>query len=170
MKTLADEKPILDESEVCCPEFDPTPWDNKKHVWKEKLFLKDAVPQLFHIPLPTMYGKVVTRMWNKVNLYGAAPDLKDFLLLAHDPSPFKSELLMAITKEVPGEEVVKLSGTYISRIFDGPYNNVPKYIKETNGYLASLKLKARKYYFYFAYCPECAKKYGHNYIVAIAEV
>lgn len=170
MKTLTDEKPILDESEICCPEFDPSQWDNKKHVWHEKLFLKDAVPQLFHIPLPSMYGKVITRMWDKANLYGVAPETKDFLLLAHDPSPFKSELLMAITKEIPDEEIVKLSGTFMSRVFDGPYNKVPRYMKEMDGYLASLKLKARKYYFYYAYCPECAKKYGHNYIVALAEV
>jgi hypothetical protein len=170
MKTLADEKPILDESKVCCPEFDPVPWENKKHVWNDKLFLKDSVPELFHIPLPSMYAKVITRMWDKVNLYSAAPETKDFLLLAYDPSPFKSELLMAITKEIPGEETVKLSGTFFSKVFDGPYNKVPKYIKEMDGYLATLKLKARKHYFYYAYCPDCAKKYGHNYIVAIAEV
>ncbi len=170
MKTLTDEKPDLAESKECCPVFDPTQWDNKKHVWIDKLFLKDSVPELFHIPLPSMYGKVITRMWDKINLYGVAPEGKDFLLLAHDPSPFKSELLMAITKEIPGEDIVKLSGTYFSKVFDGPYNKVPKYIKETDEYLASLKLKARKYYFYYAYCPDCAKKYGHNFIVAIAEV
>lgn len=170
MKTMTQENPVLAESEVCCPEFDRTPWDNKKHVWRDKLFLKDSVPELFHIPLPSMYGNVITRMWNKANDSGAAPDLKDFLLLAHDPSPFKGELFLSITKEIPGEENVKLSGTYMSKVFDGPYNQVPKYIKETDGYLASLKMKAKKYYFYYAYCPKCAKKYGHNYIVAFAEV
>lgn len=170
MKPMTQENPVLEESEVCCPEFDRSPWDNKKHVWSDKLFLKDSVPELFHIPLPSMYGKVITRMWKKANDAGAAPDLKDFLLLAYDPSPFKGELFLAITKEIPGEENVKLSGTYMSKVFDGPYNQVPKYIKEMEGYLASLKMKAKKYYFYYAYCPKCAKKYGHNYIVALAEV
>lgn len=170
MKTITQENPVLKESEVCCPEFDPTGWDNKKHFWTNKLFLKDSVPELFHIPLPSMYGKVISRMWKKAEDAAAAPEVKDFLLLAHDPSPFKSELLLAITKEIPGEENVKLSGMYMSKVFDGPYNKVPKYIKEMDGYLASLKMKARKYYFYYAYCPECAKKYGHNYIVALAEV
>lgn len=170
MKPMTQENPVLEESEACCPEFDRSPWDNKKHVWSDKLFLKDSVPELFHIPLPSMYGKVITRMWKKANDAGAAPDLKDFLLLAYDPSPFKGELFLAITKEIPGEENVKLSGTYMSKVFDGPYNQVPKYIKEMEGYLASLKMKAKKYYFYYAYCPKCAKKYGHNYIVALAEV
>jgi hypothetical protein len=47
---------------------------------------------------------------------------------------------------------------------------VPKYIKEADTYLASLGKKAKKYYFYYTTCPKCAKKYGHNYIVAFAEV
>lgn len=170
MKTTTLENPVLAESELCCPEFDPTPWDNKKHVWTDKLFLKDSVPELFHMPLPSMYGKVINSMWEKSHDAGAAPEIKDFLLLAHDPSPFKGELYMAITKEIPGEQNVKLSGTFMTKVFDGPYNHVPKYVKEMDGYLASLKLKAKKYYFYYAYCPKRAKKYGHNYIVAFAEV
>ena len=170
MKTTMEENDILTESDVCCPVFDPVPWDNKKHKWEEKLFLKDSVPELFHFPLPSMYGKVITRMLKKATDANAAPDMKDYLLLAHDPSPFKSELFLSITKEIPGEQTVKISGTFLSRVFDGPYNHVPKYMKEMDGYLASLKLKAKKYYFYFAYCPKCAKKYGHNYIVALAEV
>jgi len=170
MKTKTEENVMSVESDVCCPEFDPALWENKKHVWEDKLFLKDSVPELFHIPLPSIYGKVITRMWEKANQYGVAPELKDFLLLAHDPSPFRGELFLAITKEIPGENNIRLSGTFISKVFDGPYNKVPTYIKETNAYLNSLNLKAIKYYFYYAYCPKCAKKYGHNYIVALAEV
>jgi hypothetical protein len=170
MKTMTQENAVLEESDVCCPEFDSTRWNNKKHMWSNKLFLKDSVPELFHIPLPSMYGKVITRMWDKAHNAGAAPDIKDFLLLTHDPSPFKGELFLAITKEIPGEENVRISGTFMSKVFDGPYNHVPKYVKEMDGYLASLKMKAKKYYFYYAYCPKCAKKYGHNYIVTVAEV
>ena len=170
MTTETLENTVLTDQNVCCPEFNPVPWDHKKHVWSNKLFLKDSVPEFFHIPLPSTYGKVITRMWQKATDAGAAPEVKDFLMLAHDPSPFKGELLLAVTKEIPGAEMVKLSGTYMSRVFDGPYNHVPKYIKEMDGYLASHKMKAKKYYFYYAYCPKCAKKYGHNFIVAVAEV
>lgn len=171
MKTTVQEnEPITVSDELCCPEFDPAPWENKEQTWNNKLFLKDSVPELLHIPLPGIYGKAITHMWKKAQDAGAAPDLKDFLLLAHDPSPFKGELYMSITKEIPGEENVRLSGTFISKVFDGPYNKVPSYIKETDKYLASINKTAKKYYFYYAYCPKCAKKYGHNYIVALAEV
>lgn len=171
MNTTVMENPVMTNTEVCCPEFDRSLWENKKHIWSDKLFLKDSVPEFFHIPLPSTYGKVITRMWKKATDSGAAPqDVKDFLLLAHDPSPWKGELFLAITHEIPGENHERLSGTFISKVFDGPYNDVPKYIKETDAYLASIKMKAKKYYFYYAYCPKCSKKYGHNYIVAIAEV
>ena len=171
MKTQIEEMPVLkEEPDVCCPKFDPALWEDKKHVWKNKLFLKDSVPELFHIPLPTMYGKVITRMWKKAEEAGAAPPREEFLMLAYDPSPFKGELLLSIRKEIPNEENVRLTGTFMSKVFDGPYNNVPRFMKQMDEYLAGKNLKAKKHYFYFAYCPECAKKYGHNYMVDLAEV
>lgn len=154
----------------CCPVFDPEPFDKKTNEWVSKPFIKDYLPQIFHIPLPSMMGKVIGRMWKKAQDAGAATEIKDFLLLAYDPSPWKSELFMAVTRDVPGTENVKLTGTFVSQVFDGPYNNVPKYIKEFNNYLSSAGMKAKKYYFYYTTCPKCAKKYGHNYIVAFAEV
>jgi hypothetical protein len=109
-------------------------------------------------------------MWKKAQDAGAASDMKDFLLLAYDPSPWKSELYMNVTKEVPGAENVKLTGSFTSKVFDGPYNQVPKYLREFEKYLGGEGKKAKKYYFYYTTCPKCAKKYGHNYIVAFAEV
>lgn len=168
--TMNETRAISESTEECCPKFDPSRWNNIQHKWENKLFLKDSIPEIFHMPLPGSYGKVITRMWNKAEKAGAAPDRQDFLLLAYDPSPFKSELYMSITKEVPGEENVRISGNFISKVFDGPYSKVPAYIREMNGFLASKKKTAKKFYFYFAYCPKCAKKYGHNYIVALAEL
>ncbi len=158
------------EEKECCPVFDPAPWDYKTHEWNGKPFIRDYLPQLFHMPLPSMMGKVIGRMWRKAQDAGAASEMKDFLLLAYDPSPWKSELYMNVTKEVPGAENVKLTGTYVSKVFDGPYSHVPKYLNEFRRYLALTEKKARKYFFYFTTCPKCAKKYGHNYIVAFAEV
>jgi len=168
--TMEDTEIIGNGGEECCPNFDPSLWDNIEHRWENRLFLRDSVPEIFHMPLPRTYGNVITRMWKKAQAAGAAPDRKDFLLLAYDPSPFKGELYMAITKEIPGEDNVRLSGNFVSKVFDGPYNKVPAYIREMNGYLGSKRKEAEKYFFYYAYCPKCAKKYGHNYIVALAQV
>lgn len=154
----------------CCPVFDPEPWDYKTHEWVDKPFIKDYLPQFLHMPLPRMMGKVIGRMWKKVQDAGSATEMKDFLLLAYDPSPWKSELYMSVTKEVPGAENIKLTGTFMSKVFDGPYNHIPKYLNEFRRYLELKEKKAKKYYFYYTTCPKCAKKYGHNYIVAFAEV
>ena len=155
----------------CCLKFDPKPWDEKTHHWKDKLFIKDTIPQLFHIPIfPSMIGKMIMRQWRKAEDAGAAPDKKDFLWLCYDPSPWKSEHYIWVTKKVPNAENVKISGTFISKVFDGPYNAAPKWIKEMDEWLAQQGKKAKKYYFYFTTCPKCAKKYGHNYVVVFAQV
>jgi NMD protein affecting ribosome stability and mRNA decay len=90
-------------------------------------------------------------------------------MLAYDPSPWKSELYFTVMKNIPDMENVTLSGKYISKVFDGPYNAVPQWIAEFDEYLEKKNQKALKYYFHYAYCPKCAKKYGHNYVVAFAQ-
>jgi hypothetical protein len=157
------------DKEHCCPQLDTARWNEKTHVWKDKPFIKGSIPALFHMPWPPMVGKLVGKLWKMAQDAGADPELKDFLLLAYDPTPFKSEFYMSVTKEIPGAENVKLSGTFISKVFDGPYNVVPKWIKEFDEYLRSQGKTAKKYYFYFCYCPKCAKAYGHNYCVAFAK-
>lgn len=159
-----------DESNVCCPPFDTALWNDKTSIWEDKLFIKDTIPQIFHIPLPSKMNKTITDMWNKAVQGEANPKMEDFLLLAYDPSPWKSEFYMSVTKEVENADNVKISGTFLSKVFDGPYNAVPKWIKEMEQYVGSKGYKTKKYYFYYTTCPKCAKKYGHNYVVAFAEV
>jgi hypothetical protein len=160
----------MTETKECCPKFDPQPWEKVTHQWKDKPFLLDTIPQFLHMPLPLMYKKTLTRMWARAQKLGIAPDIKDFLLLAYDPSPWKSELYIAVTKEIPEPDIVKMTGSYVSMVFDGPYSGVPRYIKKMDEYLETLKKKSKKYFFYFTTCPKCAKKFGHSYIVALSEV
>lgn len=158
------------KEDQCCPKFNPKAWDGKTHHWQGKLFIKETLPQLFHMPFPPMVGKMIARQWQKAQDANAAPDLKDFLWLAYDPSPWKGEHYIAVTKKVPNAENIKLSGTFITKVFDGPFNAVPKWAKEMDSFLAKKGKKAQKYYFYYTTCPKCAKKYGHNYVVAFAQV
>lgn len=154
--------------EPCCPKFNPEPWDEKTFMWNGKPFIKDEVTQFFHIPLNIK--QVIARMWKKVQDADAALPNEEFLILAYDPSPWKSELYMTVTKNVPNAENIKLSGTFLTKVFDGPYNAVPKWIKSMEEFVASKEKKTKKYYFHFTTCPKCAKIYGKNYAVAFAEV
>lgn len=157
------------DSDVCCPQFDPIPWDNQTHQWQDKLFIKETMPVFLHIPLPWKISQLMTKMWKNAQDAHAAPEMKDFLVLVTDTSMWRSEYYMYVLKEIPNAENVKLSGTYFSKVFDGPYNSVPRYIKETDKYLKNLGKVPKKYYFYYTTCPKCAKKTGHNYIVAFVE-
>jgi hypothetical protein len=157
-------------SEPCCPRFDPEPWEEKTHEWDGKLFIKDTVRQVLHRPLPRSMGKTVGRMWGMAKDSGADPKTEDFLLLAYDPSPWKSELFMAVTKEVPEAENVSLSGTYLTKVFDGPYSSPPIWVKEMEKFVEARGEKPKRYLFYFTTCPRCAKIYGHNYAVVFAQV
>ncbi|UCE44992.1 MAG: hypothetical protein JSU93_06275 [Methanobacteriota archaeon] len=157
-------------SEPCCPKFDPAPWEGRTHDWTDKLFIKDSVRQILHRPLPSSMKKTIGRMWKMANDAGAAPVSDDFLLLAYDPTPWRSELYMAVTKEVSGAENFRLSGTYITKVFDGPYNSPPKWIRDMDRFVESKGRKVKKYFFYFTTCPRCAKIYGHNYAVVFAQV
>jgi hypothetical protein len=93
------------QTDECCPKFTPENWDEKTFNWDNKLFIKDAIPTLFHIPLPSMIGKKVTKMYNQVMASEADPPKQEFLLLFRDPTPFRSELYMSTTKEVAGANV-----------------------------------------------------------------
>lgn len=153
---------------TCCPKFNPKPFEKKTFVWKGKPFVQYDVLQFFHIPLNM--GQVVSRAWKQIDDAGARPADKDFLMLAYDPSPWKSELYFSVRKPVPGARNLKISGTFLSKVFDGPYDAVPKWIAEMEKYAASKGKAVKKHYFYYTTCPKCAKKYGHNFVVAFAQV
>ncbi|NTV30430.1 hypothetical protein HGA91_00420 [candidate division WWE3 bacterium] len=152
----------------CCPVFDTSRWDEKTHEWYDKPFLRDDVFQIMHIPMNM--GSVVKRMYQQIIDADASPDPSDFLMLAYDPSPWRSEIYMSVTKEIPNARIQMLSGTFVSKVFDGPYHMVPQWITQMDEFLLQRNQKSIKYYFYYGYCPKCAKKYGHNYCVAFAQV
>ena len=156
---------------VCCPKFDVKKWDNKTFVRKSKPFIQESIPQLFHIPFFPMTGKKITKMWNLAEASKAmAPNKEDTLIMFHDPSAFKSEIYFSVTKNVSKANNVKLSGTFMSKVFEGPYNAIPGFIKQMDQYLATKKKRAKRYYIHYAYCPKCEKKYGHHYMLFLAQV
>lgn len=156
------------EEKECCSEFDPEYWDNKTNTWENKPFLKDEVRQVFHMPLN--FGKVLTRMFDKIKGDHNYPDGKDFLVLAYDPSPWKADLYMTIKKEIAEGQIEKMSGEFYSKVFDGAYKEIPKFCKQMEEWGKQEGKKIKKLYLHYPYCPRCAKKYGHNYIVAFAEI
>jgi hypothetical protein len=54
----------------CCPRFNPEAWDEKEITWTDKLFVKDKVRSVFHIPLN--FGQVMIKNMEKIQKAGAS--------------------------------------------------------------------------------------------------
>jgi len=159
------------ENEECCPTFHPEKWHGVVFNWNRKPFIKESIPEFFHIPYPPMIAKKVTKMMQLAeDADKLEEDMEDILLLFMDPHPFKSEMYLSVTGEVEGANNTSLTGTFISRVFKGDYSIIPESMKEMDAYLKSQNKKAGKYYVHYAYCPKCAKEHGHNYMVLFAEI
>jgi len=156
------------KEEICCPEINPKKWDKKAFVWKNKTFIKGDVLQIMHIPLN--FGQVITSLVSKAEKAKALPKGEYAISLSRERSPWKSELYLATTKKVSDAKNAVISGKFLSRAFDGPYNSIPAFMKEMENYLKEKGKSAETLYFYYAYCPKCSKKYSHNYIIIIAKV
>lgn len=155
----------------CCPKFDPAKWDEKSLKWKNKKFIKESIPTFFHMPFPRTIGKKVTKMMKLANEVDAlSKNELDDLLLFNDPTAFKSDLYLSVNKEVPKAMNRSISGSFEAKVYDGPYGRIPKFMKEMNKYLEKKDKKANDYYIHYAYCPKCAKKFGHNYMILFAQV
>ena len=150
----------------CCPRFNPEPWDEKEVTWQDKLFLKDHVRSFLHIPLNM--GKVMTRNTERIEEADAL--IPEPLTLSDEKSLWGSDIYIAVSKEVPGAEVVKISGTYLTKVFEGPYSNTGKWVKEMKDYLESKGKELKNLYFFYTTCPACAKVYGKNHTVILATV
>jgi len=158
---------LYEQSETgCCPRFDPEPWDEKEVILQDRLFVKDHVRSFLHIPLN--FGKVMVRNMERIKEADAlAPDL---LLLSDEKSLWGSDLYIAVTKEVPGAEMATVSGTFLTKAFEGPYKNAGKWVKEMKAYVSSKGKEIKKMYLFYTTCPACAKVYGKNYTVVLAMV
>ena len=157
----------LENSETgCCPRFDPSPWDDREFEFQDRLFVRERTVNFLHIPLNM--GAMIKRTLSKIQAAGAASD--EFVMLSTDPSPWRGEHYFAVSKEVPAADNVRLSGTYVTKVFEGPYRNAGKWVREVQEYVDSQHKELQKLYFFYTTCPKCAKHYGKNYVVAFAQV
>ncbi|MCK4997218.1 hypothetical protein KAS08_02845 [Candidatus Pacearchaeota archaeon] len=157
--------PIVKDLTCCCPEFKPKPWDKKEIKWNGKFFVKDTIISLFHIPLN--FGSVMKRNYKKIK--AASAETKNPIVIVDELSPFHSHVYIGVTKPVAKCDDVKLTGQFLSRVFEGPYSGMKKYIKEMNEYVKSKGKITKKNYFFYPTCPKCSKKYKKNYTVILAE-
>jgi len=150
----------------CCEPFNPELWQDKEIVWKEKIFVKDHVTSLFHIPLNM--GKKIVKNMDLIEK--AKAKLPYQLMLTDEKSSWGADIYIDVSKEVPGAGMATISGTFLTRVFEGPYQNAGKWAKEMEEYVRSKERELKKLYFSYTTCPKCAKAYGKNYVVLFAQI
>jgi len=150
----------------CCPPFDPAEWDGKTFKFVDKPFMKFSVRSFMHIPLGM--GSAMRKAMAQVEDAGASTN--EYFMLSDDVSPWYSEHYLATSKDVPGAEMVKLSGSYMAKVFEGPYKDMGKWYRQLIDFTKSKGRKPVKTYFSYTMCPACAKAYGKNYVVGFEQV
>lgn len=154
------------DAQTCCPRFDPEPWEQNQITWEGRKFVKDRVRSFLHIPLN--FGSVMKR--NVALIEVADAKSAEPIVLADENSLWGSDVYIDVTKDVPNAQMAELSGTFMTRVFEGPYKDAGKWAKQMTQHVESQGRQLRKLYFYYTTCPKCAKEHGKNYVVLLAQV
>lgn len=153
-------------NDECCPLFNPQPWDDKVLTWKDKRFVKDRVTSVLHIPLN--FGAVMKR--NVAAIEAADAKSPSMIVLSDENSLWGADVYIEVTRDVPNANMATISGTFLSKVFEGPFKNMRKWIEEMKSFVTARGKTFNKFFFYYTTCPKCAKKSGKNYVVILAQV
>lgn len=154
------------QSWECCPRFDPKPWDEVTFNWEGKRFVKDRVHSFLHLPLN--FGAVMKRAIGAIEAADARP--ANMVVLTDENSLWGADIYVEASKDVPGARMAVVSGTFLSKVFEGPYRNARSWIEEMKAFVRGRGKSLRKMFLFYTTCPKCAKKYGKNYVAILAQV
>ena len=152
--------------QVCCPEFKSHIWNEKEISWNGKFFVKKKLISFFKKPIGM--GSSLEKINKKVESAGAKTQRP--LVVIDKKGLFLANMYIEVTKPVPKCNDVKLTANFLSKVFEGEPRDIHKWIKEMKQYVKSKGKVSKRNYFYYPYCPECAKKFGKNYLVILAEI
>ncbi len=149
----------------CCPRFDPDAWDEQELHFENKPFVKASTVSFLHIPL-----NMGARVHTHTRCDRGSPCGAGFCVLSRERSAWRAEHLFAVAADVPDAEMVHLSGDFLTKVFEGPYRDAPKWCRAMSEYVARKGKALDTLYFFYTTCPRCAKHYGKNYVTGVAKV
>lgn len=120
--------------------------------------------------VPLNMGKIMTALQRTVTEHNAAPLPQDAMILSRDISPWKAEQLYHVIAPIEGFDTVALSGTFLSKVFEGPYKDAKKWYDTMQRLAADRGKSAKETYMFYTTCPKCAKHYGKNYTIGLIHV
>ena len=66
--------------------------------------------------------------------------------------------------------MVQMTGDFVTKVFEGPYKDVPRWARQLTANIKDKGKDVEQMYFFYTTCPKCAKTYGKNYVVGVAQV
>ncbi len=167
---IQTELPKIDMSDNetgCCPRFHPEDWDDKAFRFDQETFAKAASLSFLHMPVNL--GKVMSDSMAKIEAAGGM-DPDRYLILSNDKSNWKTEHYFKVTQDIPGMEMVKLSGTFMTKAYDGKFQDIPTFIQQFKADVNQVGRLVKDVFIFYTTCPKCARHYGHNYMVLFGKV
>lgn len=152
----------------CCPIPDLKAWDDKRVSLADRRFIRDHSRSLMFFPLN--WARVLGKLGSLAAEAKAELPPTKFMLLSRDLSPWKTEQLYGVSKPIDGADNVTLEGTYLSRVFEGPYSQAKNWFREMRAAAREAGSTFDDVRFFYTTCPKCTKHYGVNKVVGLARV
>ncbi|OGL30906.1 hypothetical protein A3F37_00495 [Candidatus Saccharibacteria bacterium RIFCSPHIGHO2_12_FULL_41_12] len=152
----------------CCAVPNINEWDEKEMTSENQHFIRMYTKSFFFMPLNM--AKIMKQLNETAEKANATLPPEQVMILSRDLSPWRAEQLYGVSRPIEGADNVVLDGTFISQVFEGPYKDAGKWHKAAQNYVKELGREIKKFYFFYTTCPKCAKHYGKNYVIGLAEV
>ena len=116
------------EEQVCCPPFDPKPWEKRFVSFDDQYFMKVKVRTFNHIPLN--FGSVMTKAQKQIEASGAK--VVNNIALSNHVSRWTMEVYIAIDKEVAELKPIRFGKSF--QCTRGPFKDTAICARILNGW------------------------------------
>lgn len=152
----------------CCAVPNIAEWDEREINFHSKAFLRMHTKSFLYMPLNM--SKIMTALQRSASDPEVELPAEQAITLSRDLSPWKAEHLYAVSKPVADADNVTLDGTFLVKVFKGPYQDIKTWHQSMQEFVASRGKTIKESYFFYTTCPKCAKHYGKNYVIGLAKV
>jgi len=151
----------------CCPVFHPENYDNCVFDLSDYHFIKSSTLSFMYIPInmDSVFTRTIKAIDDSKQTYE-----DQYLILSKDVSPFKCDHYFLTKGNVEGYSTERILGHYYSKVYDGEFKEISNWIKEFKQFLEKQTKPVKDLFVFYTTCPNCAKVYGHNYIVLFGKI
>lgn len=149
-------------ADICCKRLSPDEWDRKEIVWRDKPFYKSHYLSFLHVPV-NIGGKIR----EGVDLVRGVGLEAEPMVLSKNDTMWGADILIPIKNKTDVFKTELVTGRFLTRLFEGHFGDMRRWIKETKKYCAEKGCNAQENILWYATCPKCAKKFGDKVQVVV---